>query len=93
MTGITMATDHNGNAVITVDLDAFDLSLEQGFASGVTVARLNFLRDGKRVTANVDLFQHELRKNPTLRLTIVNRTRDITQTVQVNPWTPVRDEA
>ena len=88
MKGITIAVDGNGSPVVTVDLDAFDLAVAQGFGSGVDVVRIDILRGGKRITAGVDLFKHELKRDPTLRLTVVNRGRDVTRTAQVRPWTP-----
>ncbi len=71
---------------ITVDLDSFDLATEQGFASGYPVVRLDIMSGGKRITAHVDLFQHELKRDPTLRLTVVRKSADVTKTVQVRPW-------
>ena len=81
--------DHNGTPRITIDLDAFALELEQGFASGVDVVRVDVVRGGKRITVGLDLFQHELKRDPTMRLTAVHRGRDVTRTLQVRPWTEV----
>jgi hypothetical protein len=82
----------NGNsklpkrANIRVDLDGFDLETEQGFGTGVPLVTLEFIKGGKKVYVHVDIFQHELKPNPTLRMISVNRTKDSTCTVQVRPW-------
>jgi hypothetical protein len=73
-------------ANITVDLDGFDLEMEQGFNTGVLLVTLEFIKGGKKVYVHVDIFQHRLKPNPTLRMVSVNRTKDQYCTVQVRPW-------
>jgi len=70
---------------LAVGLDGLNLEIEQG-VSGLPLVRIDFYRGGKRVTAHLSLFQHELRRDPTLRLTVVNRGRDVSRTVQICPW-------
>ena len=74
---------------VTIDLDSFDLSKEQGFGSGVALARFDIIQGGKRVTVHVDLFQHELRPDPTIRMTAVGPKKDRVLTLQVRPWTEI----
>lgn len=73
----------------TIDLDVIDLATEQAFASGIPIVRIDILRGGKRITVHVDLFQHELKRDPTLRVTAVKKSADVTRTIQVRPWTEV----
>ena len=67
---------------MTVDLDGFDLSLEMA----VKLMRFDILKDGKRVTVSVELFQHELKADPTISMTVCNRSRFVTRNAQVKPW-------
>ena len=71
---------------LTIDLDAIDIEKEQGFGSGVKVVTIDFVQDGKHVHVHIDLYQHEMKSAPTLRMTAVNRTRDTTRVIQVKPW-------
>lgn len=71
---------------IKVDLDSIDLVKEGGFG-GMPIVRIDFHSGGKRVTAHVSMYQHELRRDPTLLLTVVNKHKDVSRTVQIHPWT------
>ena len=71
---------------ITVNLDKVDLEREQGYGTGLPLVRIDILQGGKRMTVHIDLFKHELRPVPTLRMCAVNRHADVTRTVQVRPW-------
>ncbi len=71
---------------VIIDLDAIDLEREQGFGSGVPVVRVDIFKGGKRITAHLSLFQHEMKRDPTLNLTVVGKSRDVSRRVQVRPW-------
>jgi hypothetical protein len=72
---------------IKVNLDTFDLSTEQGFGSGVQLARIDIHKGGKRQTVWIDLFQHEMKRDPTIRMGVIGPHKDVTVTAQIKPWT------
>lgn len=74
---------------ITVQID--DVKLETRGAYGHDIALIDFIQNGKRVTAHLNLFQMGHHKNPTLRLTVVNRGDDVTKMVRIRPWTDDTD--
>lgn len=69
-----------------VDLDGFDLATSQGFGTGVPLVTFEFLQGGKKVYVHVDLFQHEMKQGPTLRIAAMNKGRDVLRELQVKPW-------
>lgn len=67
---------------LVINLDEIQITK----TAGVALVRLDFVQDGKHVHVHIDLYQHELRASPTLRMTAVNRTKDVTKVLQVRPW-------
>ena len=74
---------------ITVDLDQFDLARDQGCGSSWPIVRVDIIKGGKRVTVHLGLYQHEMKRDPSLRVNVMAKSKDVIREVSVRPWVEV----
>lgn len=69
---------------ITIDLD--QTPPELAGANGLHVCRVDIISGGKRITAHLNVWQHELRPSPTLRMTVSSQRGYVVREAQAKPW-------